>query len=173
MTMHQIPMQWDGEVMRPARGFAKRCDEQFTVGQVYIVQAEEPRSMKSHARFFAGINDAWKSLPEHLAQVYPSADHLRKRGLIVTGHRTASQIVCQSNAEALRMAALAGQLDAFCLAVVDRSICTVFKAESQSMKAMGKDRFLESVRAVEDWCADLIGTTGDALREHTFGRQAA
>jgi hypothetical protein len=64
-------------------------------------------------------------------------------------------------------------MDPFCLAVVEKAICTVFRAESQSMKAMGKARFHESVRAVEDWCADLIGTTGDALREHAFGREAA
>ncbi len=172
MTIHPIPAQWTGEAFEPARGFQKAADRQYVVGQVYIIQPEETRSGPAHRRFFAAINEAWKNLPEELAAIYPTPDHLRKRGLIMTGFRTSQQTVCASNAEALRLAAFVGSLDPFALPVVERSICTVLRAESQSVRAMGKDRFNESVKAVEDWCAGLINTSGDALRKHTF-REAA
>lgn len=172
MTLHPIPAQWTGDSFVPARGFQKAADRQFVVGQVYTIQAEEYRSGPAHRRYFAAVNEAWKNLPEHLSAIYPTEEHLRKRALIMTGFRTVQQTICSSNAEALRMAALAGKLDPFAVAVVDRSICTVMQAESQSVKAMGKDRFHESVKAVEDWCAALINTSGDALRKHSF-REAA
>lgn len=172
MTLHPIPAQWNGDSFVPARGFQKAADRQFVVGQVYTIQAEESRSGPAHRRYFAAVNEAWKNLPEALAITYPTAEHLRKRALIMTGYRTSQQTVCASNAEALRLAAFVGSLDPYALPVVERSICTVLRAESQSVKAMGKDRFNESVKAVEDWCAGLINTSGDALRKHSF-REAA
>jgi hypothetical protein len=173
MAIHPVPCQWTGEAFEPRRGYVNTCNRQFAVGQVYTVQAEEPRSSKSHRRFFAAIHDAWESLPEPLAALYPSSEHFRKRGLIATGYRTVRQVACASKAEATRLALFAQEMDEYSVATVDGAVCTVARAMSQSVRAMGGQQFRESVEAVENWAASLIGATGDALRAHTFGARAA
>jgi len=68
--------QWDGEVMKPIN--AKRADAFYTVGERYILAPVSNRSDATHKHEFAWLREAWMSLPEHLAERFPTAEHLRK-----------------------------------------------------------------------------------------------
>jgi hypothetical protein len=149
--------------MVPRRGFARQCDAQFVVGETYRMEVVEERSAATHRHFFAAVNEAWQNLPENLAEAYPSPEHLRKRALIKAGFADSHQIVASSKAEALRIAAFIRPLDEYAVVTVSGSVVTRFTAQSQSVKAMGKERFQASKDAVLGLVAALIGVTPDDL----------
>lgn len=153
-----IPFRWTGEAMEPLPGFAKRCDREFTVGEVYNLEAIEQRSAKSHAHYFAAVNEAWQNLPENLVEQFPTSEHLRKWSLIRAGYHQHRDIVASSKAEAQRLAAFVKPMDSYAVVTARESVVTVYTAESQSMKAMGKQRFQESKDAVLSLLAAMIGT---------------
>lgn len=148
--------QWDGEVMKPVRPTQRLCDVQFTVGEVYSLQPIERRSAASHKHFFAAIHEAWLNLPEHLAERFETDEHLRKYALVKSGFADQQQIVCSSNAEALRLAAFIRPIDTYAVVSVEGRVVTRFTAKSQSMAAMGKEVFQRSKDAVLDYIAGLI-----------------
>ena len=154
-----IALVWNGEAFEPANRFwSKKCDERFVVGQSYAMDEVHQRSHASHAHYFAALHDIWQSLPESMAEQFPTEDHMRKYALIRTGYRTTVQHVCKTNAEAERLAAAIRPYDTYQVVTVDGPIVTVHHALSQDMRSMNKGQFLMSKQDVLDWCGDLIGT---------------
>lgn len=166
-----IPMRWDGEAMVPLPRLAAEADRAFVIGQVYRMVEHLDRSMASHGHYFAELNEAWANLPDDLAALYPSAEHLRKAALIRTGHADSRQFVASSKAEALRLAAFMRPVDEYAIVSVAGATVTVWTARSQSMRAMGKRAFETSKADVLGYVAGLIGTTRPALAENA--RQSA
>lgn len=158
-----IPFRWDGEAMRIAGGFRKQADTSFVVGAVYHMEVVEDRSAKSHRHFFSAIAEAHASLPEAGADRFPTPDHLRKYALIRSGFASESQIVASSRAEALRIAAFIRPIDGYAVVTVREAVVSVWTAESQSMRAMGKERFQASKNAVLEFVSSLIGATPDEI----------
>jgi len=152
-----IPMHYDGEAFIPAKGFAKRCDAEFTIGLTYNMEVVEERSAASHRHFFASVNEMWQSLPEHLSERFPTAEALRKYALIRAGFASQRQFVASSKAEAIRLAAFLRPIDEYAIVVVKDCVVIQWTAESQSLKAMGKERFQASKTAVLDTIAEMIG----------------
>ena len=126
-----LPFRWDGSVMQPLPGFVKRCDAAFVIGEVYNLEAIEQRSAKSHAHYFAAVNEAWVNLPERLGDQFPSPDHLRRWCLIRAGYAEQRQIGASSKAEALRLAAFIKPMDSYAVVTVRESVVIVYTAESQ------------------------------------------
>lgn len=159
-----LPYRWDGESFTPVSPYwAREADKEFTVGEVYRLDVIEERSRASHAHFFASVTEAWRNLPERLADRFPSAEHLRKYSLIRCGYRDERSIVCASKAEAQRLAAFVKPMDDYAVVVARERVVTVWTAKSQSMRAMPKGEFQRSKDAVLDYLASLIGTSRDAL----------
>lgn len=162
-----IPMRWDGEVFKPlSPGFAKLADKHYIVGERYQVEIREERSGASHSHFFAAVTEAHRNLPDHLAERWPTADHLRKWCLIKTGFHDERSIVCASKAEAQRVAAFVKPMDGYAVVVARGSVVIVWTAKSQSMKAMGKQDFQRSKDAVLEELARLIDVAPAALQKH-------
>lgn len=156
--MAALPFTWNGEAMTPARGFAQRCDAEFVVGAVYHLEAMEERSAASHRHYFAAVNEAWQNLPEAMVEQFPTSEHLRKWCLIRAGYHQSRDIVVSSKAEARRLAAFVKPLDGYAVVVAREAVVTVYTAESQSQRAMGKQRFQESKDAVLSLLGAMIGT---------------
>jgi len=154
---YPLPFTWDGETMTPARGFAKRADEQFVIGESYRLSVEEHRSDATHKHEFAWLREAHANLPEHLAALYPTPEHLRKRALIEAGYYNETIVDAGSNAAALRVAAAMRGMDDFAHVVVHRHNVLVRTAKSQSRRAMDKAEFQASKSAIMDMIADMIG----------------
>jgi hypothetical protein len=166
-----IYYQWQGDAFKPMPRFAKECDRQFVIGQVYPLEVSMPRSRSSHNHQFAEIEEAWRNLPENVAEHFPTSEHLRKFALIRTGFRDERSIVCSSRAEALRIAAFMRPSDPLAWIVVGGSTVTVYTAKSQSVRAMGAKEFQRSKQAVLDYIAGMIGVSGETLSENA-GRAA-
>jgi hypothetical protein len=63
----------------------------------------------------------------------------------------------------VRLAAFIRPTDEYAIVDVKESVVTVWTAQSQSMKAMGKEAFGKSKVAVLEFAAGMIGTTPEAL----------
>ncbi len=161
--MTALPFIWNGEAMEIRKGFQKRADEAFCVGESYTLEVVEDRSAASHRHYFAAINEAWANLPEGLAERWPSAEHLRKAALIRAGYRDERSFACSSRAEAIRMAAFLKPIDDFAMVALSGTTVLVLTAKSQSVRAMGKAVFQESKDAVLNALADMIGVAPDDL----------
>jgi hypothetical protein len=155
---------WDGDAMVPRAAFKRRCDEEFVVGEIYRLEAREERSINSHRHYFACIREAWMNLPEHLAEQYASPEHLRKKALIKAGYRNERSVVCDTPAQATKVAAFLMPIDEYGAVVVRGNVVYHLTAKSQSMKAMGKKEFAESKEAVLNAIAALIDVTPEELR---------
>lgn len=167
MTAAPIAFQWDGEAMAPASAFwSRKADEAFVIGETYRLVEHHDRSMASHNHYFVAITEGWQNLPEHLAERFPTAEHLRKYALVRAGYADERSIVCASKAEAQRVAAFVKPMDDFAVVVVSEATVKVFTAKSQSMKAMGKKAFQDSKTAVLDVIDEMIGVEhGATARE--------
>ena len=161
-----LPCRWTGDSFEPLPGFRKRADAAFVVGMVYHMEPVEERTAKSHRFYFACINEAWQSMPDDFAERFPTPDHLRKFALIKAGFADSRQIVAASRAEALRLASFIRPMDEYAVVSVSDAVVTVWTAQSQSMRAMGKERF----KASKDGVLAAIETMLD-LEPGTLGQQ--
>lgn len=161
MSAPPLVCQWDGDVFRPRH--PRIADRDFVVGQTYALVEQHARSQASHSHFFAALEEAWSNLPEREAERFPTAEALRKFCLIRAGYADSRSIVAASKAEALRVAAFVKPMDAFAVVTVKNAVITVFTAQSQSLKAMGRQIFGDSKQKVLEIAAELVGVTPDVL----------
>jgi hypothetical protein len=124
------------------------------------------RSEKSHRQYFAAIREGFLNLPHHLDQQFASPEALRKHCLIKAGFYDKRSILCSSKAEAQRVAAFLKPMDEYAIVTVEAALVTVYTAQSQSFRAMGKEKFQASKQAVLDIIAAMIGTPVETLREN-------
>jgi hypothetical protein len=164
MPAPPIEFVWTGEAMEPLPRFRRLCDQHYTIGETYPMVEHHERSQASHNQEFGWLKDAWLTLPDHLADAYPSPEHLRKRALIDAGYCTEQVIDAGSNAAALRVAAYVRGSDEFALVIVRGAFVVVRKAESQSFRAMGKERFQASKTAIIETVCAMLGVTAEALQ---------
>jgi hypothetical protein len=155
--------QWDGEAMHPLKRFAGEADRSFVIGETYKLAEIEDRSDATHKHEFSWLREAWLSLPDDIAERFPTAEHLRKMGLIKGGFCDSRQVVCASKAEAQRIAAFIKPMDAYALVTVKDAIVTVYTAQSQSRKAMDKATFHASKQKIIEFVSELLGCTTDEL----------
>jgi hypothetical protein len=153
--------EWNGEAMIPLH--PRRADKTFVVGQRYSLVQYEERSSASHNHEFAWLKESWLSLPEHLADKFPSPEHLRKFALIRAGYSDSHTITCRSKAEATRVAAFIRPIDEFAVVVVQGTTVTRFTAKSQSKRAMGAKEFYESKERIMEVVARMLNVEPQEL----------
>lgn len=158
----QFQYMGEGE-FRTSGYWARRADLAYVVGETYRLVEHHDRSQSSHNHYFALINEAWQTLPDHMLDEYPTAEHLRKKMLIRCGYADERSIVCASKAEAQRVAAFVKPMDDYAVIAVREAVVRVYTAQSQSTKAMGATVFQESKTKVIDAIADLLGVDADDL----------
>lgn len=154
---------WDGEAMRPVS--PARADRLYTVGERYTFVPHEDRSAASHNHEFAWLHNAWHTLPEALADLYPTPEHLRKRALIEAGYYTEQAVDAGSHAAALRVAAAFRSREEFSLVIVRGPIVILRTAKSQSRRSMDKEEFQKSKTAILEVITDMVGVSQDELEE--------
>lgn len=161
--IHPLIFDWDGEAMIPRH--PRRADQLFVVGQSYSLIEHEERSTPSHNHEFAWLKEAWMNLPENLADLYPTQEHLRKRALIEAGFYDETIIDAGTNAAALRVASAIRAREEFSLVIVRGPAVVIRTAKSQSRRAMNKQEFQASKTAIMEVVAAMIGTTPAALSQ--------
>lgn len=118
---------------------------------------KKQRSRETHDHYFACVAAAFETLPEAVEPDFADADHLRKWALIKAGYRKQRSVLCETEEEAARLMMLGKALDNHSFLERRGSIVTVYSAESQSYKAMGKERFAQSKEAVLKILSELLG----------------
>src|SRR5262245_7714135 len=167
-----IMYRWDGEAMHPLPYFRKRAVAEFKAGESYTLAENEQRSMNSHRHFFATVNEAWMNLNERDAELFPSADHLRKWCLTYTPFCDVHHYHAASKAEALRVAKFLSSSSDYSRVEIEGSIVRHYVPHSQALAAMPNNRtFQLSKNAVLDVLAKKLGVTVERLEE--AGRRAA
>jgi hypothetical protein len=166
-----IPMRWDGEAFAPLPRFARLADEHFVIGEVYHMEERLDRSPKSHRHYFAMVKEAFDNLPEGEDR-WATSEHLRRWALIKAGYCDVETIVCASKAEAVRWATFAGKAVDYSLVIPRGPVVSIYRAKSQSTKAMGREDFQASKDAVLRIVADLIAVEPAALESAVLGRAA-
>ena len=157
-----LPMRYDGNGM-----FRCLTPKRIGVepGEVHGWQMAEHRSAKSHDHFFACVNTAWKSLPEDMADDFPSPEHLRKWSLIKAGFCSETRIVCANNSEAMTLATKAKAMDKFSVVAIDGKAVTIWTADSQRRDAMGRQAFQEAKANALHIISNLLGCDIAELRK--------
>lgn len=152
--MSPQPFTWDGEVMRPRR--PRAADREFVVGETYVLERWESRSTLSHNHEFAWLAEAWKNLPEDVAELYPTPEHLRKRALIQAGYFDETVVDVGTKAGALRVAAIMQHDDLFAHVVTRGTMVVRRIAKSQARNRMNKKDFQESKQAILEIVAAML-----------------
>jgi hypothetical protein len=157
-TAPPLAFQWteDG-VMKPLN--PRRADAFYAVGERYLLEPVHQRSDATHRHEFAWLREAWMSLPEDLADQYPTTEHLRKRALIDAGYYDESITDAGSNAAAIRVASAFRAIDDFSLVIVRGPLVVRRTAKSQSRRAMKAKEFQESKTAIMEVIASMIGVS--------------
>lgn len=135
------------------------------VGAVHGWSLSEHRSKSSHDHFFAVVNEAWKSLPEDMADDFPSPEHLRKWALIKAGFCSETRVACANNGEAMTLATKAKAMDKFSVVAIDGKAVTIWTADSQRRDAMGRHAFQEAKERALHIISNLLGIDATTLKE--------
>jgi len=170
MSDRTIPVEcvWTGDDFRPINSWwVARARKQFVVGEVYKMAEEPERSSRSHAHYFARIQDVWESLPTLQAERFKSPEHLRRWALIQAGYCDSQSLPCGSADMAKKFASFIRPRDEFSVVTVTGSVVNVFTAKSQSYRSMDKKTFQDSKTKVLEIIADLIGATAKELSAPT------
>lgn len=155
--MRPILFSWDGEVMRPYGRMSKLADEQFVVGETYMLEQVAERSQQDHRHYFAWLNEVWRNLPEHLDGKWSDVERLRKWALCATGHCQVITHTFRTRKEAEKfMAETARQDDEVFLERI-RTRVIERRAKSQSYSAMTKTEFRKSKDDVINLLTKMIG----------------
>lgn len=160
---HEPPMAftWDGEHMVPRK--PKYADKVYTIGENYLLAPIEERSEVSHRHEFAFLREAWLNLPEDLAPLYPTSEHLRKRALIDTGWYNEKIIDAGTESAAIEVASILKDLDEFSLVIVRGSIVVRRTAKSQSRRKMNKEDFQKSKNDILELVSAMIGVKPEEI----------
>ena len=166
MSRYLVCTWTDSGTFEPIQRQRKECDAIYAVGARYVLEAIEERSYKSHRSFMATVNEAWRNLPEGIADEFPTPTHLRRRALIATGWRDETAIVCSTPEEAARVAAFVWPADEFQVVSVAGTTVVRWVAKSQKTRgdgAMNKADFQKSQDDVRSWIAALLKVEPAAL----------
>jgi len=159
----------DDQAMVPV--YPRIAARTFEPGTRVLVVLYEQRSQASHNFEFGWLAEAWKNLPEVMAEDVANPEMLRKRALIATGWYEESTVDAGSQAAAQRVAAFMRGGDGFALIVTRGPIVVRRTAKSQSRRAMGKADFERSKTDIIEWVSAQIGVTPETLRREA-GRAA-
>jgi hypothetical protein len=116
------------------------------------------------------VAEAWRNLPdsEQDAPWAASPETLRKHALICSGYAHSAAVDAGSAAAAQRMVplltSLATSAHGYALVKVSGASVVVWTPESQSVRAMGPQRFQESKDAILTHIAGMLEVDPDVLR---------
>lgn len=169
-TFRPIKFRWTGKAFENTSAFwFGIATKNLIVDQDYFLVEYHERSGKSHRQYFAAVREAWANLPDEMWGRWPTAEHLRKFALIKMGYRHERSLICASESEALRIASFMEPVSEhaqFVISSLSENILIEWRAESQSYRSMGKERFQQSKQDVLEFCAELIGVTVEQLLDN-------
>lgn len=160
---HPTAFTWDAEACVMVPKWPRLAASRYEGCKDYLLADVEHRSDATHRHEFAWLREAWSSLPEDLADLFPTSEHLRKRALIDAGYFRETIIDAGSNAAALRVASFMRTKDEFAVVVVRGPIVVERVAKSQNRRAMDKAEFQASKQKIMEIIAAMIVVEPEVL----------
>lgn len=154
----------EGEFKPSSPWVARKADGHYVIGAKYALVEHSERSAKSHAHYFAQIKEYWQTLPEALADEYPTAEHLRKKALIRTGYATHTDFTLDTERDAITFAGAMAVMDEYCVVDVKKRVVRRWQARSQNYRSMNREEFQASKQAVIDYIDRLLGAARESGR---------
>ena len=168
---------FDGQAFVPSTPFQLALvRDRYGEGEILAVSVQNERNMAAHRAQFAIIRTAWLNLPEECRHMdyAASADTLRKYALIRTGYHELITAVAYSKAAAVSLAAALGSMGreahGYAIVEAEKRVVRCWTPESQAVRSMGSERFLDSMKAIIDFAASLVGVSVDELED--MGKRA-
>lgn len=157
---------WTPEgAMVPLPRFRKLCDELYAVHAEYALIEHHGRNMRQHRAYFASLNDIFDNLAEQYDGVFPSPEHLREWALCQTEFCTVTHEAYETRKDALQAARALRKLAPYAVISVVGTTLVTKHAMSQSVRAMGKEEFEASCKAVLDVVAGMARMTPAEARK--------
>jgi len=144
--------------MVPEPRYDNIAKRQFEDGEAYPLQQIEERSMRSHNQFFAAMGEYYDNLPENIAARWPTDVHFRKWCLIETNWFTEKEYEMASEKGAMMLADDIRIDDEYARIVVRGTKVFVRRAMSQSLAAMGREKFEASKKDCLELAEAMVGT---------------
>lgn len=161
--MGPILVQWDGSAFIPAKRHYKALDAELVVGEQYVIEPQKAVSEKARRFFHAQLSDLWRTLPEEVAERWPTVESFRKAGLIACGFCHKTEAVCATNQQAQALAASYARLDDYVVVEIRDRVIAVWTARSQRKNAMDGETRKAANKAVLEWAAAQVGVAPTAL----------
>jgi hypothetical protein len=166
--MTPLMFEWDGEAMRPR--FPRQADRQYVVGEHYLLDVVDDiwdaKTESFRRAYFAMVREAWRNLPETVADRFPDHRRLRKWALIKCDYANEQDLVCDSVADALRFTNYLCRVQPESVVTCKANVIKIWTAKSQRRRTMKPDEFKDSANAVLDLLTDMIGTSVRDLRRN-------
>lgn len=164
MKIRPVVFVWtDAGSMVPLPRFLPLCERQFAVGEEYPLTLVEQRSMRSHNHYFASVAGGWDNLPENVAKIFPTADHLRRWCLVECNYCSHTHYGFDTPKDAKVFAKALRRFDEYARITVSGRHVHVRVAKSQALSSMLRDEFEQSKRDVLDLIAAMIGLAREDL----------
>lgn len=162
--MQPILAMWTGETFIPASRHYKALDAELVAGERYMIEAQPLQSEKSRRFYHAQLADLWQSLPEEIAERWPTVESFRKAGLIACGYCHKTEAVCATNQQAQALAASYARLDDYVVVEIKDRCISVWTAKSQKKSVMTDPQERKAAnRAVLEWAAAQVGVARDEI----------
>jgi hypothetical protein len=116
--------------------------------------------------YFAMVREAWRNLPERIADRFPDHGRLRKWALIKAGYANEQDLVCESVADALRFTNYLTKVQPHSVVTCKANVIKIWTAKSQRRGAMNPEEFKDSANAVLDLLSEIIGIKVRELRRN-------
>ena len=160
---------WVNGTFIPLKRDAEMIADQLREGDRVILEFSFPQSDKKRGLYHAMIAEIYANLPERLANNFFDVTHFRHWLTIKAGFAIENQTICDSRAEARRLAAALTRDDHEHYSIVEfkERVVTKWTALSTSPRRMGGKQFSELVDKVLALGADMIGVAPEDLRRHT------
>lgn len=167
-----LACRYNGDGFDVLPRFRKQADEQYVVGQVYILDPIDEHQSGRDKAFHASFREIWKNLPENSPYAKLKCDDFRRFCLIKTDFYVETIVTMQTEKDAKSIVPVMQDCGEFCIVNVTDAVVTRWKAKSQKIRGpMDKEERKESYRAVLDFASALIKSTPEEV-ERNAGNSA-
>lgn len=154
----------EGKAQAVGRYDRQQCDA-MAFGAILEAEEVKQRSMQFHRFWFATVNDAWETLPDHLQARFPEPEALRKFLLVKAGWCDAREFACDSPEAAATLAAALKWTEPYSAVVVSGNVVLAYVARSQKIKAQDRKSFSQVTERALHHLSEMLGVDPTTLRD--------
>jgi len=166
MVSYLVKYTPDGHLVPASKASHAALERDYRVDDVFRVeQVDDPTgSSRRHWRYL--IDDAWKTLPEALADEFPEPEHLYQYAKIKAGHCTIEKILCANATAAGITAKTRKNRNPYSIVQRHGSVVTIYEPlPTGKGSGVSRKEFQQLKERVLKIVSEIIGVDVETLRE--------